>query len=246
MKRIRLIISLVSIVFSIALLTIITFSWYVNINTSQDMKFEILQIQSLVSLYQGKDTNHNGVPDKLATTNYGKYYNPTVNSGIYINYADYYYTETYDFTYLDQRYALARDSESNLLNTIEINDIVPSKVYTYKFEITNLSQRLNYVSFGFDSDNTVDVAKLSTFTCRMGIVDNTGHVTFTSWHDFVSNNAYSAFTITDPSLTVAGKTGTLDVGRLDCWLEIKQKSEATLSFTSFILPQFRLTLSIDV
>ena len=49
-----------------------------------------------------------------------KYLNPNVGSGTYISYADKYYNETYSFKYLDQRYALARDSESNLLNKIVI------------------------------------------------------------------------------------------------------------------------------
>ena len=44
-----------------------------------------------------------------------KYLNPNVGSGTYISYADKYYNETYSFKYLDQRYALSRDSESNLL-----------------------------------------------------------------------------------------------------------------------------------
>ena len=66
MKKSKLIMSLISVIFSIALITFMTYAWYINIDTSKDMEFEILQIQSLVSMYEGVDLNHNGLPDKLS------------------------------------------------------------------------------------------------------------------------------------------------------------------------------------
>ena len=113
-----------------------------------------------------------------------KYLNPNVGNGTYISYADKYYNETYSFKYLDQRYALSRDSESNLLNKIEILDLVPSKIFTYKFEITNLSRVENNVSFGFENDTTIDKTKLKDFEARCGIISSTGGIDFTSWYDF--------------------------------------------------------------
>lgn len=250
MKRLKLILSLIATIVCVALIGFITYSWYINIDTAKDMEFEILQIQSLVSLYEGQDMNHNGLPDKLSQANVGKYYNPNVGSGTYIAYADKYYNETYEFKYLDQRYALARDSESNLLNTITITDLVPSKVFTYKFEITNLSRVGNWVSFGFENDTTIDKTKLKDFKARYGAIDATGAITFGDWTSFTDGVSYSAFNITPASLKVAGYTpayggGTLEVGRLDVWLEIKQVAESTLTLSNFTLPQFRLTLGVD-
>ena len=250
MKKCRLIISIVAAFVSVALLGIVTYSWYVNMETTSNMEFEILQIQSLVSMYEGVDSNHNGLPDKLATANVGKYYNPNVGTGTYIAYADRYYNETYEFKYLDQRYALARDSESNLLNEIVITDLVPSKIYTYKFEITNLSRVGNWVTFGFENDATIDKTKLKDFSCRCGSIDASGNITFTAWTNFTDGTTYSAFNVTPSTLKVDGYTaalggGNLEVGRLDVWLEIKQKSESTLTLSSFTLPQFRLTLGVD-
>ena len=109
---------------------------------------------------------------------------PNVGSGTYISYADKYYNETYSFKYLDQRYALSRDSESNLLNKIEILDLVPSKIFTYKFEITNLSRVENNVSFGFENDTTIDKTKLKDFGARCGIISSVGEIDFTSCYDF--------------------------------------------------------------
>ena len=250
MKKSNLIMSLISVIFSIALITFMTYAWYINIDTSKDMEFEILQIQSLVSMYEGVDLNHNGLPDKLSNDNVGKYLNPNVGSGTYISYADKYYNETYSFKYLDQRYALARDSESNLLNKIEILDLVSSKIFTYKFEITNLSGKENDVSFGFENDTEVDKTKLKDFQVRCGIISDTGGIDFTSWRDFSDGEGYKGFTITPANLKVEGKTaayggGTLEVGRLDVWLEVRQKSDSTLTLSQFNLPDFRLTLSLD-
>ena len=78
MKRLKLILSLIATIVCVALIGFITYSWYINIDTAKDMEFEILQIQSLVSLYEGQDMNHNGLPDKLSQANVGKYYNPNV------------------------------------------------------------------------------------------------------------------------------------------------------------------------
>ena len=62
--------------------------------------------------------------------------------------------------------------------------------------------------------------------------------------------SYEGFTITPANLKVEGHTaayggGTLEVGRLDVWLEVRQKSESTLTLSHFNLPDFRLTLSLD-
>lgn len=250
MRKLKFILSLISVFFCFISLGFATYSWYINMETTKQMEFEILQIQSLVSLYEGVDMNHNGLPDKLAQANVGKYYNPNVGNGTYISYADNYYNETYEFKYLDQRYALARDSESNLLNSIEITDLVPSKVYTYKFEITNLSRVGNWVTLGFLDNQDIDKTKLKDFKVRCGVINGSGNIAFTSWQAFSDGNTYSAFNVSPASLQVDGYTsavggGTLDVGRLDLWLEIKQDSESSLTLSSFTLPMLRLTLSVD-
>ena len=255
MKRIKLILSLAGILFCVMLLGFVTYSWYVNIETSSDMRFEILQIQSVVALYEGEDINHNGVPDKLASANVGKFFNPNVGAdGSYISYDKKYYNETHEFKYIDQRYALARDSESNLLTKIEITDCVPSKTYTYKFEIINLAQKGNYVSFGFETAS--NTTYLGEFMVRCGYVtknsSNTGSITFTEWRSFLTGDSYSPFNVyneTTTNLQVPGYSqsvsGSTIEGRLDIWLEIKQKSDSTVSLTNYTLPQFRLTLSVD-
>lgn len=251
MKKSRLILALIGTVFCSALLIIVVYAWYVNMYTSSDMKFEILQIQSLVSLYKANDSNYNGIPDKLATENIGKYINNSIDDGhghgSYLTYAAKYYDETFEFEYLDQRYALSKDSSSNLLNTIVIDDCVPSKVYTYKFEITNLSQMENNIEFAFIEEENViiDETKLSEFEVRMGTVGSNGKASFTSWRGFLTNDSYSAFTISPANLTIPAVTTGLSVGRLDVWLEIRQKSASTTTMTSFTLPQFKMTLSIE-
>ena len=92
MKKIRVVISLIGLLCSTALSIAIVVAWYVNVSVVNEMEFNILQIDSLVTLYQANDSNFNGVPNR-DETNAGKYYNGELKS--YVDYASAYYKEYY-------------------------------------------------------------------------------------------------------------------------------------------------------
>lgn len=243
----RKLILLCSALFSTLIVAITaTFAWYINAGQTDNMRFSITQINSNVVLYEAYDTNYNGIPDKCTTSTKNKYYNGELKQNV--AYQLRYYDESYYFKYLDQRYALSDDSTSNLLNTIEITDIVPSKVYTYKYELINYSGVENGLKFGFEADDTVALSTLKDFQVRLAIVETTGTKKFTDWTDFTDGTSYSGIELNplSTSMTIPAKTSTFDLGRIDVWLQIRIKAEATTSLTKFKLPQHRITLSLDI
>ncbi len=254
MKKFKNIISIVSLLCCTALTFIVIYAWYVNVNNVNQMKFNILQIDSLITLYQANDSNFNGVPDKLISNDIGYYYKTNEETPIKIEYASNYYSEVYSFNYVDQRYALSEDSESNLLNTVVINDILPSKVYCFKYEIINYALIDNSLEFTFDSEfDPNDIEKLNNFDCRLGIVNSSsneglGQITFGEWTDFVVDSNYSGISlkVNSEGIVVPAQTNTYEnLGRLDLWLQIRVKADCTMAFSSFRFPENRITLSIE-
>lgn len=248
MKKYKVILPVVALAAGIITIVIISFAWYLSTDRMTDMKFNILQIDSLVSLYEANDSNYNGVPDLCASGNVDKYYSPEADAQV--AYQNKYHTENYSFNYVDQRYALSQDSSANLLDTVTITNAAPSKVYSYKFEITNYVQLVNQLKFGFIEEATYvpNISILSNFEVRLGIVEATSAVTFGEWTGFINNNSYSAFELNplDTDMTVpADNVGV--VGRLDLWLQIRIKPSATNDqISEFKLPKYRITLSCNM
>ena len=240
--------------------TLITFislivAWYLSIEVTKNMNFNILQIDSQVTLFQAEDTNYNGVPDLLTSrsASVNTYWNQNANEGVgaFVDYNNSYYTEKYYYNYVSEKYALSEDSTANLFETITINDVVPSKIYTFKYEITNYVGLDNNLEFSFDSNQTIDTSKLKDFEVRLGSVSSTGSITFTAWRNFCTesngNYTYSGFGLNPEASTmvIEGQTGSYSVGRKDVWLQIRASNSATTPITDFTLPTYRITLSFD-
>lgn len=254
MRKFKLILSIVALVFTVAVTIPVIYSWYISTDRVADMSFDILQIDSLVVLYKAEDSNYNGVPDLSATENVDMYYNAEAET--YVPYAMPYYTEKYAFDYVDQKYALSFDSEANLLNELIIDNALPSKVYGYKFEITNYIGKENELEFTFVADNSAVVNTLKDFDVRLGVVDANGKVTFTDWTPFCTktNDTYTysgfelnPFAANNNKIKVPDKTGQYNVGRLDLWLQVRiNPSSTNSSITNFKLPYYRISLSCDI
>ncbi len=248
MKKYKVILPVVALAAGIITIIIISFAWYLSTDRMTDMQFNILQIDSLVSLYEANDSNYNGVPDLSSSENVDKYYSP--EAAAQVAYQNKYHTENYSFNYVDQRYALSQDSSANLLDTVTITNAAPSKVYSYKFEITNYVGLVNQLDFGFikEAKYSPNISILSEFEVRLGIVESTSAVTFGEWTDFVNNDTYSAFELNplDTDMTVpANNVGS--VGRLDLWLQVRIKPSAINdSISEFKLPKYRITLSCNM
>jgi hypothetical protein len=213
------------------------------------MRFNILQIDSLVTLYEANDDNFNGVPNLVDSGNENKYFKPEANAQV--DYEKRYYDENYSFDYVDQRYALSQDSQANLLNSITISDAAPSKIYGYKFEVINYVGLDNTLQFEFISETgyTANPTILKDFEARLGIVDANANVSFSNWTSFSDGTSYSGFELNPLAnpMTIPATTGTLNVGRLDLWLQIRIKPSATNDqISDFNLPKYRITLSCQM
>ncbi len=257
MKIVKFVIEVTALVVTLTTLITSIIAWYIVIDNVNDMNFNILQIDSMVTLYEANDNNFNGVPNLQSSENIDKYYNAYQEEGRvvgYVGYTNKYHTENYSFNYLDQRYALSADSSANLLNTITLTNVAPSKIYTYKFEITNYSGLNNDLTFGFDAEAgyTPVPNSLKDFDVRIGIVGSDATVNFCDWTNFCTENSgtysYSNFNLNPLSetMSIEATTGDLSVGRLDLWLQIRANSSSTQNFAELILPQYRITLSCEV
>ena len=232
---------LIAFIVSVLTLVSVTFGWFVFTRTVGDMEFSILQIESQVVLYHAKDNNFNGVPEVSDTLN--RYYNQVTEK--YMSYGNPYYNEKYEFNYLDQRYSLVADSESNLLNQIVIDDVAPSKIYTYKFEIINYAACDNDVEFCFDANKLSSTVE--DFEVRLGYVNTDSTIDFCDWKS-LSNNKVDLNpkeNMSVPAFSYGIDAAKLEVGRLDLWLQIRVKSNVVTPLNeSFTLPYYRLTLCI--
>lgn len=249
MKKYRILICVVALATVIISAIFITYAWYINVDRVTDMRFNILQIDSLVTLYEANDDNFNGVPNLVETGNENKYYKPEANAQV--DYEKRYYDENYSFDYVDQRYALSQDSQANLLNSITISDAAPSKIYGYKFEVINYVGLDNTLLFEFISETgyTANPTILKDFEARLGIVDANANVSFSNWTSFSDGTSYSGFELNPLAnpMTIPATTGTLNVGRLDLWLQIRIKPSATNDqISDFNLPKYRITLSCQM
>ena len=249
MKKYRILICVVALATVIISAIFITYAWYINVDRVTDMRFNILQIDSLVTLYEANDDNFNGVPNLVETGNENKYYKPEANAQV--DYEKRYYDENYSFDYVDQRYALSQDSQANLLNSITISDAAPSKIYGYKFEVINYVRLDNTLQFEFISETgyTANPTILKDFEARLGIVDANANVSFSNWTSFSDGTSYSGFELNPLAnpMTIPATTGTLNVGRLDLWLQIRIKPSATNNqISDFNLPKYRITLSCQM
>lgn len=249
MKKYKIIICVVALATVIISAIFITYAWYINVDRVTDMKFNILHIDSLVTLYEANDDNFNGVPNLVETGNENKYYKPEANAQV--DYEKRYYDENYSFDYVDQRYALSQDSQANLLNSITISNVAPSKIYGYKFEVINYVRLDNTLQFEFISETgyTANPTILKDFEARLGIVDANANVSFSNWTSFSDGTSYSGFELNPLAnpMTIPATTGTLNVGRLDLWLQIRIKPSATNDqISDFNLPKYRITLSCQM
>ena len=249
MKKYKIIICVVALATVIISAIFITYAWYINVDRVTDMRFNILQIDSLVTLYEANDDNFNGVPNLVETGNENKYFKPEANAQV--DYEKMYYDENYSFDYVDQRYALSQDSQANLLNSITISDAAPSKIYGYKFEVINYVGLDNTLQFEFISETgyTANPTILKDFEARLGIVDANANVSFSNWTSFSDGTSYSGFELNPLAnpITIPATTGTLNVGRLDLWLQIRIKPSATNDqISDFNLPKYRITLSCQM
>lgn len=264
-------------VFSICLLigagAYLTYAWYFSGDETSALEFQVLQIDSVVTVYDAIDINDNGVPDLLAangqengTYQYTEYDEEGAGTTSYVTYDLPYYVETHDFNYHDTTLVLEEDSVANTFQAITLEDVAPSKIYTIKYALANYNFATNVISFSFDKTSTsgspVSVEnELKWFRMRLGKVDQNGDITFGDWETFAftadgslayTTDAYgnsSTASISPGSgvVTIDPYTGIIGSGRLDVWLQIQCLADTPneLQNKTIVFPDFRITFDAE-
>jgi len=199
------------------------FAWMTNAKSIQKADFKIKAIDSTIDMYSAIDSNYNGAPDLLGVNNDGKekqyLYETTATSSSttgdttegnttgsagetttttskkeWRDYNSPYYTEKYAFKFHDSKYMLSSASSANTFETFTIADAEPSRIYTFKFSITNYSNYDGNLGFEFEnsitkiSDNgeanrrdltAEQLNALKYFDCRLLLVTSTDGETAT-------------------------------------------------------------------
>ena len=155
-KRVALI-AAVAVALIIAVFTGSAMGWIAVEDRVDGLTYTVAKIDSSVNLYIANDHNRNGIPDQLTP------------------FAAHYYMERFSFTRIGSKevYALSSDeTDANMLEDFHLDAILPSKVYTLKYELTNRSSIENRISLILADlvCNEVEARALSCFSVRLGYV----------------------------------------------------------------------------
>lgn len=156
--------------------TTAVYAWRTYSTDAKKLALQVTRIDSLIYVYQGLDTNYNGLPDLLINYTSEEIANMNIN---HPSDKKNYYAEDKAFNYLGYRYALSTDVMEEEKINYSIENIFPTMVSTLKMSIVNNSDGTNWASFSFDSKNFTD-ADLKLLRClsvRVGMVyNNTGDI----------------------------------------------------------------------
>ncbi len=165
------------------------YAWFSATDKASEMEFKFARINSEVYFYRANDENKNGVPERLEEdynwsdeeiTNFPEAYFPGFRGA-------------YSFEFIGKREAKVEDAvttEDTISfsegNGNSLADIVPSKVFTYRFRMVNKGDSTNNVSILINagSEATTGEAKLllQTLAVSCGEVsvlrDEKGNVSF--------------------------------------------------------------------
>lgn len=140
------------------------YAWFSATDRASEMEFKFARINSEVYFYRANDENKNGVPDRIEE---GYWTDKNIT-----NFPEAYFPEfrgAYSFEFIGKREAKVEDlvtTEDTISFSGEsgnsLADIVPSKVFTYRFRMVNKGDSTNNVSIRIyaGSGATTDQAKL--------------------------------------------------------------------------------------
>ena len=219
--------TLVQLIITAAALLLATasYSWLTIGDGIHGMTYTIAKIDSSVMVYRANDDNLNGVPNLLSAPEDAVYY-----------------TERFSFTPINgEVYALAEDSELNMLTEIELDNILPTAVYTLKYSMINRSTIENRIKFSFSSATLdADTAKLlSAISVRIGevsseSVDSYGELSFGEkifLCDAIDGTSFEeiALKFSDEDSFIPGFSGIDSIdNRKDLWLQFEMESYEAL------------------
>lgn len=284
-KKLTAIAALALALFALAASVGVLIAWFVNYQYLGSTQYQILQINSTINMYKGLDKqgNYNAAPDTLAMYEKSEDYyldKPVANSdnetwsaysktAYEIKSSDY-KAETYAFQLLDNVIMLSTTNTASTFNEVSITDMAPSRIFTYKFEITNYAPSAATLTCAFNEAS--DLTYLQYLQVRMYQVEkgtftllntetSTGTSTGTSsetssdgWLDFYTSTTDDSGTETKTAaeVTVASGISLAELSSKDAnskvclWLQIRMKPSATTEIPDKVsLPTFVTTLTVN-
>lgn len=224
MKK-RLLYLLLSLTLLIAVCVPVTVAWFVR-GDRTDMTLELLEINSLVTLYRANDGNLNGVPDLAATPGSMRYY-----------------TEPYDFVDPVTDYAQSADAiPTEVRMKLEMPAFLPGSAYTFKFAIENSSDADNLIRLEMDANDATDssggtlLRALSVRAVEILRPDGEGNYRLDYENsrkvylaDAGGGSVTEVFTSVLPGVVSAQKSGDATVNCRDYWLIVTLEPRDTVN-----------------
>lgn len=224
MKK-RLLYLILSLTLLIAVCVPTTVAWFMR-GDRTDMTLELLEINSLVTLYRANDGNLNGVPD-LATSSVAMKY----------------YTELYDFVDPVSDYAQSADAiPTEVKMKLEMPAFLPGSAYTFKFAIENNSDADNLIRLEMDASGTTDssggalLRALSVRAVEILRPDSTGDYRLDYENsrkvylaDAGTGSITEVFSSVLPGVVSAQKNGDATVNCRDYWLIVTLEPRETVN-----------------
>ena len=223
-KTLYLFVQLLATTFALLFATV-SYSWLTIGDSIRGITYTVAKIDSSVMVYRANDDNLNGIPNLLSAPENAVYY-----------------AERFSFTPISgEVYALAEDSELNMLTEISLNNVIPTAVYTLKYSMINRSSIENRISFRFSSAtiNSDVAAVLSAMSVRIGMVNSESVETYGELSfgekvflcDIINGESFSEIELkfSDEDCFIPGFTG-VDAtdNRKDFWLQFEMESYETL------------------
>ena len=224
MKK-RILYLILSLSLLVAICVPVTVAWFVR-GDRTDMTLELLEINSLVTLYRAKDGNLNGVPDLALSPAAMKYY-----------------TEPYDFVDPVSDYAQSADAiQTEVRMKLEMPAFLPGSAYTFKFAIENNSDASNLIRLEMDANDATDssggtlLRALSVRAVEVLRPDAEGNYLLDDENsrkvylaDAGSGNASEVFSAVLPGMVSAQKSGDPTVNCRDYWLIVTLEPRETVN-----------------
>lgn len=266
-KKITIISVLITLILAVAVTVGTTYAWFVNYVYMGPTQYKILQIDSTVNMYKGLDEygTYNAAPDSLSLhgASDDQYKNEEGGWSSYTKTTfdennDSYKAETYAFEMLGSAIMLSQESSATRFETVTLDDMAPSRVFTFKFEIINYATKTANLTCIFGE--TEDVTCLQYLQVRMfkvtddgelvSAVDSSKSANETAWTAFNTESAITA--ASGISLAGAGQTADFNT-KVNLWLQIRMDPTApttvdgdtTLTGETIALPVLAITLAID-
>ncbi|MCR5786905.1 MAG: hypothetical protein K6G28_04325 [Acholeplasmatales bacterium] len=167
-KSFRIINLITLMVLTLTIIMTSVFAWTIFNDNVNNLDLKLTKIDSEIYLYQGIDSNNNGVPDMLSE--YSQNEIAEIQTGYPLDKTEY-YKENRAFTYIGKQYALSTEPEASQVLQYDLGTFYPTQAKTIKLSIINHSDGANYVSFTFReydySQNTEMLNVLKTMSFRV-------------------------------------------------------------------------------